>query len=54
MRDVSLTPQVRAELVAKAKEAFGDRDINDIAAERDTLVLDLMEALVRSRKNNGL
>lgn len=54
MRDVSLTPQVRAELVAKANEAFGDRDINDIAAERDTLVLDLMEALVRSRKNNGL
>jgi carnitine 3-dehydrogenase len=54
MRDVSLTPEVRAELSAKAKEAFGDRDISEIAAERDVLVLDLMEALTQSRKRNGL
>jgi carnitine 3-dehydrogenase len=53
MRDVSLTPQVRAELSAKAAQAFGERDIADIAAERDALLLDMMETLARTRKDKG-
>lgn len=53
MRDVSLTPQVRAELTEKAAESFGQRDINDLAAERDTLIVDMMETLARTRDAKG-
>ncbi|MFT5446933.1 MAG: carnitine 3-dehydrogenase [Gammaproteobacteria bacterium] len=53
MRDVSLTPEVRAELTAKAQQAFGSRDINELAAERDTLVVGIMQTLAQARKENG-
>ena len=53
MRDVSLTPEVRAQLSAMAGQAFGGRSIDDIAAERDTLLLEMMETLARTRKNKG-
>ena len=54
MRDVSLTPENRAKLSAMAEQAFGERGIDDIAAERDTLLLDMMETLARSRKEQRL
>jgi carnitine 3-dehydrogenase len=53
MRDVSLTPQVQAQLVEQSKHAFGDRDITDLAAERDTLLLEMMETLARTRNEHG-
>ncbi len=53
MRDVQLTPEVRATLTARAKEAFGARPIADIAAERDTLLLAMMETLSRTRRDKG-
>jgi carnitine 3-dehydrogenase len=53
MRDLSLTPEVRAQLTAAAAEAFGERGIADIAAERDTLLLAMMETLARTRREKG-
>jgi len=53
MRDVSLTPEVRADLSDKAQAAFGERGIAAIAQERDTLLLDMMEALAKARRDNG-
>jgi 3-hydroxyacyl-CoA dehydrogenase len=53
MRDVSLTPQLRAQLTAAADEAFGARGIPAIAAERDALLLAMMETLANTRRDNG-
>jgi len=53
MRDVSLTPEVRADLTEKAQAAFGDGGIPAIAEERDTLLLDMMETLAKTRREKG-
>ena len=53
MRDVTLTPDVRARLSDEAEAAFGARGIPDIARERDTLLLELMETLARTRREKG-
>lgn len=54
MREVSLTPQVRAQLSAAAEEAFGARGIPALAAERDALLLAMMETLAKARREKGL
>ena len=53
MRDVTLTPDVKAALVAQADAAFGTRPIADLAAERDTLLLDTMATLAATRRERG-
>lgn len=53
MREVELTPEVRADLTAKAEAAFGARGIESLAEERDTLLLATMETLARVRQERG-
>jgi len=53
MRDVTLTPEVKAALVAEADAAFGQRPVAELAAERDTLLLDTMATLAQTRRERG-
>jgi 3-hydroxyacyl-CoA dehydrogenase len=53
MRDVSLTPEARAELTAKAAEAFAADGVQGIARERDVLLVAMMETLARVRREHG-
>jgi 3-hydroxyacyl-CoA dehydrogenase len=53
MRDVTLTPEVKAHLTAQVEAAFAGRPIADIAAERDTLLLDTMATLAATRLEKG-
>ena len=53
MRDVELTPEVKAELGRKVAAAFGEREFAGIAGERDTLLLDTMATLASTRREHG-
>ncbi len=49
LRDVSLTEEVRERLIAGIEAATGKRSVAELAGERDRLLLELLEALARSR-----
>jgi 3-hydroxyacyl-CoA dehydrogenase len=53
MRDVTLTPELKAQLTAQVEAAFAGRPIAAIAAERDTLLLDSMATLAATRREKG-
>lgn len=49
MRDVELTDEVKAKLIDGVEEEAHGRDVQTIAAERDRLLIDLLETLKRGR-----
>jgi hypothetical protein len=53
MRDVELTPEVKTALAAQIEEALGARGVPELATERDTLLLDMMETLAKTRRARG-
>jgi hypothetical protein len=48
MRDVTLTPEVKAALVAGIDAESAGRSVESLAAERDTRLVDLLELLNRA------
>ena len=50
MRDVSLTPEVKATLIEGVEREAAGRSIEELAAERDARLLDLLEILSRARR----
>ena len=50
MRDVSLTPEVKATLIEGVEREAAGRSIEELAAERDARLLDLLEILSRTRR----
>ncbi len=53
MRDVELTPDVKDDLIARFEETLDGKSLADLAAERDTLLLETLETLARARKAGG-
>ncbi len=49
MRDVSLTPEVKAALIDGIEAEAAGRSVQVLAAERDARLLDLLEMLNRDR-----
>lgn len=49
MRDVRLTPEVKSALVDGVRDECAGRSVDDLAAERDARLLDLLETLGRAR-----
>jgi carnitine 3-dehydrogenase len=49
MRDVTLTPEVKVKLIEGIDAESAGRSVEDLAAERDTRLLDLLELLGRAR-----
>jgi hypothetical protein len=48
MRDVTLTPEVKAALIAGVDAESAGRSVESLAAERDTRLVDLLELLNRA------
>ncbi len=53
LRDVTLTPEVRELLVGGVEAAVGERSVAQLAAERDALLLELLETMARARGEQG-
>ena len=49
MRDVTLTPEVKATLIAGVDDESAGRSVETLAAERDERLLDLLDMLKRAR-----
>ena len=51
MKDVSLTPEVKTKLIEGVEVEAAGRSVQDLAAERDARLLDLLEILKRARRS---